>query len=319
MAQQQGSYNQFGQYGQVPGQPQQSRFPSFGGGQGGYRQQQYPTGTFQAPGLGGGQSSASAGTNTSDLSTTPPTGDKAPSATPGAQTTSTSAPPPVTSGAAGQQAPDTNPQYPPGTFQQQAPSGGLSQSSTGPVNMNLGAFGAPGAWDGGYNATFAPPPAPTPAPAPAPSAAPPAPQATTTPAVAPAPTAAPQSTGVPYQTWDSNAGPVGPDGRHVGAMVTAYATPGTASYSANQQQFTTNNQGYGGSGYWGNAAQVAAQQAEHAQANSIPLGVLGTTFGIGGADYGGQQNAGNSLNGLNGARSWVGSTYGLPYPAGTFR
>jgi hypothetical protein len=145
-----GSYNQFGQYGQLPGQAQQGRYPSFGGGQGygyGYGQrQQYPQGTFQQP----------QGTNTSDLSTTPPTGDKAPSAAPTASAPPTPTPsPPPAPGAAGQQAPADNNQYPPGTFQ----SGGLGQSSTGPVNMAMGQYGAPGAWDGGYNATPAPPPA----------------------------------------------------------------------------------------------------------------------------------------------------------------
>lgn len=88
------------------------------------------------------------------------------------------------------------------------------------------------------------------------------------------------------------------------------------SWNDQQQQFTANNPLYGGAsggtGYWGNAAQVGAQQAEGAQANSIPTGVLGTSFGRGGADYGGTQTAQNMATGNNGATNWTGSTYGLP-------
>jgi len=78
----------------------------------------------------------------------------------------------------------------------------------------------------------------------------------------------------------------------------------TIAYNKAQQQFTANNQLYGATGYQGNANQVASQVAGGAQSAGIPMGVLGTSFYRGGADFGGQQNAGNSLNGNNGAVNW---------------
>lgn len=85
----------------------------------------------------------------------------------------------------------------------------------------------------------------------------------------------------------------------------------TAALNAAQQQFTANNGLYGITGYLGNDQQVASQVAGGAQANSIPLGVLGSTFSRGGSDSGGQQTSENSLSGNNGATDWTGSTYGV--------
>ena len=115
----------------------------------------------------------------------------------------------------------------------------------------------------------------------------------------------------------------------------------TVDWNQKQQQFTNNNQGYAATGYLGNQAQVLSQLAGGAQSAGIPQGVLGPSFYSGGADYGGQQTAQNSMNGNNGATNWAGSTYGvdasnpsqlqhaqamlaaarakLGYPPGTFR
>lgn len=335
MAQGYGSYNQFGQYGQLPGQAQQhtQRF--------GTERQQYPQGTFQPP-AGNGSSGAA---NTSDLSQPPPTGGTAPaSSTPPTDsqpaTTSAPAPPPVTSGAAGQQAPAdqaqptgqlqaSQGQYPQGTFPGTTSlyGGSLGQNSTGPVNMILGQQGAAGAWDGGYNPFYAPPQqtsAPINAPAPAST-----PVAASVPAQQ-APVSTPQPSALPatpaYQGAPTASAPASSSGLtdYWGRPITgagAQLNSGTADWNNRQQMFTGNNQGYASSGYWGNDAQVAAQQAERAQANSIPLGVLGASFGAGGADYGGAQNAQNSMSGLNGARNWADpsvANFGV-FPPGTFR
>ncbi len=312
MAQGYGQYNQFGGYGQIPGQADQTRFPRFGGGQGGG--QQYPQGTFQ------GQQGSQPQQNSSNLSQPPPTGSPNPpassssSAQPPSQ--ATPSPPPVSSGAAGQQAPDT--QYPAGTFPASTSGttslygGSMGTNSTGPVNMMLGQFGAPGAWDGGYNPYFAPPaasaqtgPAPTPV----------APVSTSQPAATP-----PMPTG---GTWGDQAhldyfrqygaGNSGLSQEQVNALLGQSSQPSaaTAAYNQAQQQFTQNNQGYAATGYLGNQAQVLSQLAGGAQSAGIPLGVLGPSFYQGGADYGGQQNAGNSMSGNNGATDWTGSTYGI--------
>jgi hypothetical protein len=78
----------------------------------------------------------------------------------------------------------------------------------------------------------------------------------------------------------------------------------TAAWNARQQQFTANNQGYAATGYQGNAAQVATQVAHGAQASSIPLGVLDSTFWQGGTNYGGAQSDQNIASGNNGETNW---------------
>lgn len=88
-------------------------------------------------------------------------------------------------------------------------------------------------------------------------------------------------------------------------------------YGQAQQAFTAHNQDYGTTGYQGNPDQVASQVANHAQSNSIPLGVLGSSFYQGGSDYGGQQTDQNSMSGLNGARDWTNSMYGVDPNAAT--
>lgn len=78
----------------------------------------------------------------------------------------------------------------------------------------------------------------------------------------------------------------------------------TAAFNQQQQQFTANNQGYAATGYQGNASQVASQVAHGAQASSIPLGVLDSSFWQGGTNYGGAQNDQNIASGNNGATNW---------------
>lgn len=85
---------------------------------------------------------------------------------------------------------------------------------------------------------------------------------------------------------------------------TAGPNAATIDWNQRQQQFGANNPLYGITGYQGNAQQVASQVAGGAQSAGIPMGVLGSSFYQGGADYGGQQNAGNSMNGNNGAVNW---------------
>jgi len=202
---------------------------------------------------------------------------------------------------------------------------GLGRNSTGPTNMNLGQRGAAGAWDGGYNATeqmptppsYSPPPAHHQTQVPPQSTAPVSAPPVATPAVPAAPP--PMPTG---GTWGDQAhldyfrqygaGNSGLSQEQVDTLLGGHSAPSqsTQDWNKTQQQFTQNNQGYAGSGYWGNADQVAAQRAGERQSAGIPTGVLDASFDKGGSNYGGQQTAGNTMSGQNGAMNWGGSTYG---------
>ena len=261
MAQPQG-YNQFSNYGPVPGQQaagqrfQQDRQrptsdlnqqPPTGDAQ--RQQSQYPRGTFQQSPMWQSQR-------------------------PQAQPQTQAAPP--APGAAGQMPPDTQPQTRPAP----PPMPQMSQPTS---HMEMGDYNAPGAWTNGYNphmvqdqpaapsypqGTFQPAPRqpqpmapPTPAPAPMPARAPAAAQAQ--PAL---------TSGVP--TWML--------GQYDRALAQGYA-PSTSvdpmsgegwKNGISPQAFQQQNPYYGQTGYQGDLAQVQAQMAGGAQSAGIPTGVL---------------------------------------------
>lgn len=91
-----------------------------------------------------------------------------------------------------------------------------------------------------------------------------------------------------YVTWDSNAGAIGFDGRHVGALV---RLPVTASadqlaWEAAQQADVAANPYYASLGYNGDAGAVAGQVACGAKSSNNPMGrVLDSSFCKGGVHY----------------------------------
>ena len=200
---------------------------------------------------------------------------------------------------------------------------GGSSASTGPVGLELGEFGAPGAWDGGYNAHAAAPvlgPQSTFSPRDYQAAGPAGQTAgLVTPAAPTLPP--PMPTG---GSWGDQAhldyfrqygaGNSGLSQEQVDALIgkpSAGPSQATVDWNQRQQDFTKNNQGYADTGYMGNADQVMSQRAGGAQAAGIPTGVLDSSFYRGGSNYGGQQNAGNTMSDLNGERDWTGSTFGV--------
>lgn len=278
-------YNQFSNYSSVPGQADQ-RFPGFGGGgrqssdlnqqppTGERQSSQYPAGTFrqqqpyqwQPPQRPQGQA---------------PAGGQA-------------QPPPADQGAAGQAPPDSQPSYQaPRSMPQMPPMSAPAQPSG---HLEMGDFGAVGAWTNGYNphmvydqptapqypqGTFQtmapqsaapaqrqPAPAAPPMPAPAPTAQQEASRARLADAVLPHvqdlyPNVTPQGLGTP------------------GALSTtpealAISKAGSdLGLAGGDVAFTVANPYYGQTGYYGDLNQVRQQMAGHAQAGGIPTGVLG--------------------------------------------
>lgn len=306
MAQGQYGQNQFGGYGQLPGQFQGGRFGGGGGGMsqaGGNSGSQYPAGTFPS---NTGNPSPSATPSTSSGTTAP----AAPStSTSTASSPTTTATPSTT--AEQLAAAQTNPQ--PGAWENGLnPSSGLNASgqpnapaSTGYASFQGGGrqLGTQGQGAAGqmqsqqYPAgTFASPPASAPA---------------TTPASAPTMTGntAQTNSGLAAETSSTGVDPTPGADNSFAAVVArlqannAASAPGaaTAAYNAKQQAFTAANSGYGSTGYMGDPTQVAAQVAGGAQSSSIPQGVLDPSFYVGGANYGGGQQLG--ANGIVGAQN----------------